>query len=1375
MSLMAFALLLAAWPAGVARAGPHGGRVVAGSAVISGAGNQLLVRQSTNRAIINWSDFSISSSQSVRFVLPSMTSAVLNRVTSLAPSELNGSLLSNGAVYLINPNGILIGPGGRVDVHGFVASTLDVSDAAFLAGGNLLFSGNSSAVVQNQGEISAAGGDVVLLAREVRNDGQILAPAGSATLAAGSEVLLQQTASPGLTVRVLGDGSATNTGMIQSALAQLAANGGNAFALAINNTGIIRATGVQNSNGHIYLTGGPVGAVSNDGTLDASSAAGLGGQIVVTGQTITIGPQANLLATGPAGGGEILVGGSWQGNDPTIAEALDSTVQSGAVLNASATAGAGGTIVVRSDVQNADSLTIVHGSLLAQGTSGGRIETSGHDLDVSGAAVSASGISGPAGEWLLDPYNVTISGSATTNMNETGTWQPTSTANINVADIDNALNGGSSVTIYTGGAGGGDLGNITVNSAISKSSGASAVTLTLEADNNIVINQPVSASSGQLNIILDAHYGTSGLIILGSNLSTNGGSISFGTGRTSAGTLIGGDVYLDGSAAQTLTTAGGAVTVYGQMLLANPSGLTISTSGGAVDFQSTLDSGDSYALGADGSVTWSQAVVDAQGSTGGGSAIGDTYLATITSSLQNQVAANAAGYSDAWLGGHRPLRNGSADDPNSQIWYWVTGPLGLANGGIGTPFFTQGYTGGGGTPINGAFTNWNGGEPNNYGGANTTVDNESALEFTGTTAVWNDLPDLTDNEPYVVETNLAPSPVTISAGAGQVTFQGLVGSNKALSSLTVTGPVVMSGGGVTTTGAQTYNNPVTLTAGAILSVTSADLNIGQNITYSGSSAASLTLQASGSVTVASNTAIAAAGSGALNVAIDTHNSAGADSGNSGAIVLGSGASIASNGGNIIFGGGVSPAVTPAYGTSTYPDGIDLNDATLDSAGGAITLNGTGASGYGVEGGIATFSSGSGTIAITAVGGTSLGSAALTAANLLLSGSGTFTLTDSSNAVAVIAANITAGDLQFTDSTSLTVGSVGSATGIADTGGGVTLMAPGASSDITLDEPVAGSGSGNTVILAAGRNFINNFGAAAIDPGSGRFLAYSTSLPADTFGGLGGGHLYGETYAGDPPASVTAAGNQYLFSAAPTLTVTADDQTKVYGHTNPTLTYTISGLIGGDSLADAVAGTPAVSTTAGASTGVGNVPIDAALGSLSSPIGYGFTFASGQLTVTPAPLTITANDQTRVIGAPNPAFTASFAGLAGGDGPSAVTGLVFSTSAKINSSAGDYPIDLSGGSDPNYTLTLVDGTLRIVDVPLLTLQTQWQSQQSLSPNFVLSSGLSPNTAATAQINSLPPAGAEMPGAGWGYIFYRPKSQAVFTGAMAHASSFDSGSP
>jgi filamentous hemagglutinin family protein len=104
-------------------ANPTGGNVVAGSPAITSAGKSLTINQSTNRAIVNWQGFSIGAGETTRINLPSSVSAILNRVTGANPSLIAGSLSSNGQVYLINPNGIVVGPNGRINTGGFVAST----------------------------------------------------------------------------------------------------------------------------------------------------------------------------------------------------------------------------------------------------------------------------------------------------------------------------------------------------------------------------------------------------------------------------------------------------------------------------------------------------------------------------------------------------------------------------------------------------------------------------------------------------------------------------------------------------------------------------------------------------------------------------------------------------------------------------------------------------------------------------------------------------------------------------------------------------------------------------------------------------------------------------------------------------------------------------------------------------------------------------------------------------------------------------------------------------------------------------------------------------------------------------------------------------
>ncbi|NJN40071.1 MAG: filamentous hemagglutinin N-terminal domain-containing protein [Gammaproteobacteria bacterium] len=168
---------------------PTGAAVTAGGASISSSGSNMTINQSTPKAAINWQQFNIAPGESVRFVQPGTSAIALNRVLGQDPSAILGRLSANGQVFLLNPNGVLFGKGAQVDVGGIVASTLNLSDADFLAG-RYGFSGQGGTVT-NQGTIEAAeGGYVVLLAPRVANEGVISARLGTAAMAAGEQATL---------------------------------------------------------------------------------------------------------------------------------------------------------------------------------------------------------------------------------------------------------------------------------------------------------------------------------------------------------------------------------------------------------------------------------------------------------------------------------------------------------------------------------------------------------------------------------------------------------------------------------------------------------------------------------------------------------------------------------------------------------------------------------------------------------------------------------------------------------------------------------------------------------------------------------------------------------------------------------------------------------------------------------------------------------------------------------------------------------------------------------------------------------------------------------------------------------------------------------
>ncbi len=147
-----------------------------------------------------------------------------------------------------------------------------------------------------------------------------------------------------------------------------------------------------------------------------------------------------------------------------------------------------------------------------------------------------------------------------------------------------------------------------------------------------------------------------------------------------------------------------------------------------------------------------------------------------------------------------------------------------------------------------------------------------------------------------------------------------------------------------------------------------------------------------------------------------------------------------------------------------------------------------------------------------------------------------------------------------------------------------------------------------------------------------------------------------------------------------LTVTADDQTRLYGEVNPELTFGYSGFVNGED-ASVLATLPSVSTLADAGSNVSDYAITVGDGSDEN---YDFSYVDGVLSVNSAPLTVKAKDATRIVGAPNPEFEFEYTGFVNGEDQSVIDFLPgASCEADEFSEPGDYPIIVSPGDDGNY--------------------------------------------------------------------------------------------
>ena len=325
---------------------PQGGRYVAGTGTIASASNGLTITQpGATRAVIDWDSFSIGRRNSV--MIDNGTGATLNRVTGGSPSAILGRLSATGSVYVIDPQGIAVGRSGVVTTGGrFVASTLDLPDDAFIAGGTLTLAGTSNGKVVNLGKISSGGGDVFLIANDaVVNAGSVSAPNGTVEFVAGQQVaLIDSSSSRQVFVQIGSKGTVIDRGATQAAQIDLEAADGNIYALAGGGSRI-RATGTATRDGHIWLVA-DTGHVTQRGTLAATNDDGSGGTVDTLADTLTLARGAAVKAA------------LWNVSTPdfnldrTTAAALVRSLNAGTSVDATATGtnGASGDMTVASNL-----------------------------------------------------------------------------------------------------------------------------------------------------------------------------------------------------------------------------------------------------------------------------------------------------------------------------------------------------------------------------------------------------------------------------------------------------------------------------------------------------------------------------------------------------------------------------------------------------------------------------------------------------------------------------------------------------------------------------------------------------------------------------------------------------------------------------------------------------------------------------------------------------------------------------------------------------------------------------------------------------------------------------------------------------------------
>jgi hypothetical protein len=164
-----------------------------------------------------------------------------------------------------------------------------------------------------------------------------------------------------------------------------------------------------------------------------------------------------------------------------------------------------------------------------------------------------------------------------------------------------------------------------------------------------------------------------------------------------------------------------------------------------------------------------------------------------------------------------------------------------------------------------------------------------------------------------------------------------------------------------------------------------------------------------------------------------------------------------------------------------------------------------------------------------------------------------------------------------------------------------------------------------------------------------------------------------------------------------LRITASDATSVYGSGTASVTPSYSGFVGTDTAAE-LSALPTCSTVAVAGSHAGSYSTSCGGAATAN---YTIVYLSGDYTITPVPLSVTASSIRFVHGSALPAVTPSYAGFVNGDGPSDLaTKASCQSSATSSSAPGSYATSCFGVDDADYTVAYSSGTAVVDAAPLV---------------------------------------------------------------------------
>ncbi|GGB00132.1 beta strand repeat-containing protein [Puia dinghuensis] len=240
--------------------------------------------------------------------------------------------------------------------------------------------------------------------------------------------------------------------------------------------------------------------------------------------------------------------------------------------------------------------------------------------------------------------------------------------------------------------------------------------------------------------------------------------------------------------------------------------------------------------------------------------------------------------------------------------------------------------------------------------------------------------------------------------------------------------------------------------------------------------------------------------------------------------------------------------------------------------------------------------------------------------------------------------------------------------------------------VTADNKTMPLGGPLPTLTVSYSGFVNGDNASSLSSQPSATTTAHANSPAGTYPitpGGGGSNNYTFTFV-----------NGTLTVGKGILTITANPASSVYGAPLVpvgSLTVSYSGFVNGDGPGNLTT-PPTVANAATAGAPVGTYALTPSGASSSN---YTINYVNGTYTINPAPLTITAVNQTMTYGGTVPALTVSYSGFVNGDNASKLTTApTITTTATSSSPAGSYPITATGAVDPNYTFTYQAGTMTV---------------------------------------------------------------------------------